>query len=145
MEKETINKIPQEIEEKKNDKYNTPDFILNWFEDWFDPCPVNPQFNGLKIEWKDKTYVNPPYSNPLPWVLKGIEENKNNKRIAFLLRADTSTRYFSELINAGATILFFFGRLSFKNQEWSYDGKQKANFASMLCILSKSKLTGGEE
>ena len=29
---------------------------------FFDPCPVEPKFNGLEIKWKDLNFVNPPYS-----------------------------------------------------------------------------------
>ncbi|GAG08355.1 unnamed protein product, partial [marine sediment metagenome] len=47
------------------DNWITPEWIKEIFEGWFDPCPYNPnpKINGLNIEWKDKTYVNPPYSS----------------------------------------------------------------------------------
>ena len=116
-----------------NDNYATDECILELFENWFDPCPLNdnPEFDGLKINWKDKTYVNPPYSKPLPWVLKAIEENKKGNRIVMLLRMDTSTKWFKELQEAGAKFLWINGRLRFNT------GKP-ANFPSMLVILSKS-------
>lgn len=60
------------------DSYPTPTWLLNCFEGFFDPCPLNdsPTFDGLSIDWKKKTYVNPPYSNPLPWVKKAIRERE---------------------------------------------------------------------
>ena len=114
-----------------NDNYVTDDSILQLFKDWFDPCPLNdnPNIDGLKLDWKDKTYVNPPYSKPLPWVLKAIEENKKDKLIVMLLRMDTSTRWFKELQEAGAKFLWINSRLRFGT------GKP-APFPSMLVILN---------
>ena len=118
-----------------NDNYVTDDSILQLFKDWFDPCPLNdnPNIDGLKLDWKDKTYVNPPYSKPLPWVLKAVEENKKGKLIVMLLRMDTSTRWFKELQEAGAKFLWINGRLRFGT------GKP-APFPSMLVILNSSHI-----
>jgi hypothetical protein len=112
------------------DNYATPEWLMSVFGDWFDPCPLNPNpdFDGLKIKWKDKTYVNPPYSNPLKWVEKAIKESKRGKTIVMLLRVDTSTKWFAKLVEAKAEILWFNGRLKF------IDNKP-ANFPSMLVIL----------
>ncbi len=88
----------------------------------------NYETDGLKIEWGDKTYVNPPYSNPLPWVEKAIEENKKGHMIVMLLRVDTSTKWFAKLIEAKAQILWINGRLK-------HHTGSSANFASMLVIL----------
>ena len=110
------------------DDYKTPDWILNMFKDWFDPCPLHAtHLTGLEIAWGFKTFVNPPYSNPLPWVEKAIEENKKGKMIAMLLRVDTSTKWFAKLIEADAEILWFSKRLKFTDKP--------ANFPSMLVIL----------
>lgn len=115
-----------------NDNYATDNRLMELFNDWFDPCPLNenPLINGLNIEWKDKTYVNPPYSKPLVWVEKAIEENKKGKTIVMLLRMDTSTKWFKELQEAGALFLWINGRLRFNNLK-------PANFPSMLVILNK--------
>jgi len=117
-----------------NDNYATDKCIMELFENWFDPCPLNdnPSTNGLLIEWKDKTYVNPPYSKPLLWVNKAIEENKKNKTIVMLLRMDTSTEWFKRLQEANAKFLWINKRLKFRT------GKP-ANFPSMLVILSKNE------
>lgn len=125
------------------DNWGTPNWLMDVFSDWFDPCPLNPNstINGLELEWKDKTYVNPPYSKPLPWVKKAIEENKKGKTIAMLLKVDTSTRWYAKLVEAKAHILFLNGRLKFKGDNY-YNGTGKlspANFPSMLIILSKEK------
>lgn len=115
-----------------NDNYATDICIMELFDGWFDPCPLNPDYtiNGLDIDWKDKTYVNPPYSKPLPWVDKAISENKKGKLIVMLLRMDTSTEWFKRLQEAGAKFLWINKRLKFRT------GKP-ANFPSMLVILNR--------
>ena len=121
------------------DKWNTPDWLMKIFEGWFDPCPDNPVSDGLKIDWKDKTYVNPPYSNPLPWVEKAIEESKKGKTIVMLLKVDTSTRWFAKLNEAKAKIFWLNGRIKFKNQETKLQQSQwkPAGFPSMLVVLAQ--------
>ena len=120
------------IKTKESDNRATPRWLLEVFEGWFDPCPLNPNpiTDGLEIEWKDKTYVNPPYSKPLPWIEKAIEENKKGKTIAMLLKVDTSTKWYAKLIEARAHIFWINGRLRFANNS-------PANFPSMLVILQK--------
>jgi len=105
---------------------------MDCFVGWFDPCPLNSDYktDGLSIDWEDKTYVNPPYSNPLGWVRKAIEESKKGKLIVMLLRVDTSTKWFAELVEAGAHFFWASQRIKFV-------GKGSPNFASMLVILNR--------
>lgn len=119
-----------------NDNYATDEWIINIFNGWFDPCPLddNPKFDGLDLEWKDKTFVNPPYSRPINWVKKAIEESKKGKMIALLLRVDTSTEWFKLLIDADAHILWINKRLKHKTGS-------PANFPSMLVILKKEVIS----
>ena len=120
-------------EQMNGDSYNTPKWLMELFEGWFDPCEISigelRMFDGLGSSWKDKTFVNPPYSDPLPWVLKGIEENKKGKTIVFLLKLDCSTKWFMALKNANAHIIL-------PNERIKYNGKTPA-FSSMIAILSK--------
>ena len=124
-----------------NDNYATDKRIMSLFSDWFDPCPLdkNPKFNGLEIEWKDKTYCNPPYSNPLPFVKKAIEESKKGKLIVLLLKMDTSTKWFKELQEAGAHFLWINGRLHYNGLHHTYNGNVPFPFPSMFAILDGSK------
>ena len=117
-------------DEMKGDSYATPTWLMDVFEGWFDPCPLNfnPEFDGLSIEWGNKTYVNPPYSEPLKWVEKAIRESKKGKLVVMLLRADTSTKYFARCVEEGEVI--FFGRRIKFNGKTPY-------FASMLVIFNK--------
>lgn len=123
------------IQTKKSDQFPSDEWILRTFDDWFDPCPLNdsPTIDGLTIEWKDKTYVNPPYSNPLPWVRKAIAESRGGKRIVMLLKMDTSTKWFAELQQAGAEFVWLSKRLK-------YGTNCAAPFPSMLVFLTRQEV-----
>ena len=85
----------------------------------FDPCPYNEGDivnDGLKIEWGNVNYINPPYSRALKeaFVIKAIEESKKGKICVMLLPVSTSTKLFHEWIKPNAKeIEFIKGRLKF--------------------------------
>jgi hypothetical protein len=110
------------------DHHATPDWLAKFFEDWYDPCPLHPTFNGLKIDWKDPTYANIPYSDPEPWVDKAIAESKKGVRVILLTRVDPSTQWWLKLVAEGARVATFFGRIKFT-------GPGSPNFASALWFL----------
>ena len=118
---------------KKSDCYATDDWVLSLFEGWFDPCALSDNeglrsFDGLGSSWRDRTFVNPPYSAPLPWVEQGIRENRKGKTIVFLLKHDSSTKWYKLLHEAGAHFLMISGRLK------HHTGKP-ANFPSLIAVL----------
>lgn len=114
------------------DNYPTPKSIKRMFENWFDPCELSKgelrAFDGLGSGWEDRTFVNPPYSKPLPWVMKAIQESKKGKRIVMLLKADTSTEVYAALHKAKADIFWCSKRLH-------YGEMSPAMFPSMLVFL----------
>lgn len=62
-----------------NQNVNTPEWIIEQLEGVFgafdfDPCPANPDFDGLAIDWKDLNFVNPPYKNLDRWIVKATAE-----------------------------------------------------------------------
>jgi len=85
----------------------------------FDPCPLNhniSEWDGLKIEYKERNYINPPYSRQLKeaFVYKAIEESKKGKLCVMLLPVSTSTKLFHDYILPNATkIEFVRGRIKF--------------------------------
>ncbi len=113
------------------DNYHTPTWIKEMFDGWYDPCPYNPKpsINGLLVDWKNKTYVNPPYSNPLPWVVKAIEERDKGKTVALLLKLDTTTKWYYALEEANAHIMFIGERVKFNGRS--------PPFCNILVILEK--------
>ena len=115
--------------------------------DAFDPCGPTPEglreFDGLG-KWEGKTlFLNPPYSNVEPWLKHAIEEQALGKTIIVLLRVDTSTDWFHDLVVPFAEVRYIRGRVAFvlandyidKNQKLHRKGERsRANFASMLAI-----------
>ena len=99
----------------------------------FDPCPNNPNFNGLEIEWGKSNYINPPYKTKLQdaFVKKAVEESNKGKICVMLLPARTGTKRFHELILPNAQeIRFLKDRLCFG------DNKKRAPFDSMVIVFN---------
>lgn len=87
----------------------------------FDPCPPNPDFDGLKCDWSGNVYVNPPFKNIKPWLNKAKHEWSNEKceSVTILMPVRTETRYFwecmGELLDLGKVQVFFIPKkLKFK-------------------------------
>ncbi len=120
-----------------SDKYQTDEWLWNLCvdENTWDPCPIdwNPDLHAcsLAMDWTaNRIFMNPPYSNPLPWIEKAIETHqKNGTFIAMLLKHDSSTKWYRLLHEAGAHILMCSKRLK-------YGTKTGAAFPSILVVLS---------
>ena len=96
----------------------------------FDPCPSNPTFNGLEIEWGKRNFVNPPYGKEIgKWIKKGFEEWKKRKLVVFLIPSRTDTKWWHEYVMKANEIRFIEGRLRFD------DYKNSAPFPSCLIIF----------
>ena len=104
--------------------------LVNYFHFDLDPCPVNwdGSFDGLQIPWKDKNYVNCPYSKKLAWVKKAKIEQDNGKMSVFFLPVDTSTQWYHDWIFRYSMVLWIRGRVT------SDLGKTPA-FSSLLAIF----------
>lgn len=108
-----------------NNDYNyatPPLFYLGLNEEFhfdFDPCPYNENeilIDGLKIDWGNINFVNPPYSQKLKelFVIKAIEESKKGKTCVLLIPVSTSTKLFHDHIKPNAKeIRFVKGRIKF--------------------------------
>lgn len=112
-----------------NDKYNTPTWLKEHFKNHYDPCPENHIVDGLRGDWESPAFVNPPYSKPIIWINKAIEQAKKGVAVVMLLRVDPSTYWYKLLIEYGCHIAYFNERLKFS------DLKTNPNFASMLVYL----------
>lgn len=90
-----------------SDDWGTPPEFYNKLNDEFDfnfdPCPLGHDINewdGLKIDWKERNYINPPYSRKLKeaFVRKAVVEARKGKLCVMLLPVSTSTQLFHKVI-----------------------------------------------
>ena len=83
----------------------------------FDPCPTNPSFDGLKVEWGRSNYVNPPYGNVIAkWLAKACDEQRKGNTSVFLIPSRTDTRWWHDYVMNANEIRFVRGRLKFNDQ-----------------------------
>jgi len=105
------------------DDWATPPQLLqqlnNEFNFNFDPCPYMHNINdwdGLKIDWKERNFINPPYRRKLKelFVKKAIEESKKGRLCVMLIPVSTSTLLFHEhILPNSSDIRFLRGRVKF--------------------------------
>jgi len=97
----------------------------------FDPCPSNHTFDGLKISWGKRNFVNPPYGRQIGlWIKKGYEEYRKGKIIVFLIPSRTDTIWWHDFIMKANEIRFIEGRLKFSEYHNS------APFPSAIVIFN---------
>lgn len=110
------------MSEAKGDSWGTPDYLYEWAKGLFGPFdtdpatspdnPLNtslwytgePGKDGLKRPWFGRVFLNPPYSKPRPWLARAASEIENgNAELVFaLLKYDTSTRWWNEVVAPSA-------------------------------------------
>ncbi len=113
-----------------SDSSKTPQWILDMYHDYFDPCPLddNPKFDGLSIPWKKYNYINPPYSDKVPWIKKAITEMELGNTSVMLLPYDTRAVWYFDLVVPKSDILSLRGPLHLDN------GKHP-RYGSMLAVF----------
>jgi site-specific DNA-methyltransferase (adenine-specific) len=143
MNKETINRDGL----VNNDSWATPEYIYNKLNDEFnfdfDPCPIDHNidlWDGLKVDWGKRNFVNPPYNriDKPKFITKAFEEYKKDKLVVMLLPVATSTKQFHEIIYPNAEIRFVKGRIKFKgiNTNGKYVTSKTGKHDSMICIFN---------
>ena len=132
---------------RRMDDWKSPRWIMELLEIedfWADPCPIGGLENNpddLEGEWQIAShlfgiYINPPYSDPKPWVKKAIRTHlRYETKIVMLLKHDSSTAWFRMLQEAGAEFLFPYGRLTFEAAGDSPNAGLPASFPSVLAGL----------
>ena len=109
----------------------------------FDPCPFEhdlSKWDGLKIEWGERNYINPPYSRITKeaFILKAIDESKKGKLCVMLLPVSTSTKIFHDhILPNKKEIRFIKGRLKFSgvNTKGEYVTNKPGMHDSMIVIF----------
>jgi site-specific DNA-methyltransferase (adenine-specific) len=120
-------KTPPELYKNLDDKYRFT----------FDPCPINPTFDGLSIDWGDSNFVNPPYGRHIKrWVKKSFLQAQKGRLVVLLIPSRTCTKYWHKYVMQAQEILFIKGRLRF-------DGlKYPAPFSSAIFVfIQKTRIT----
>lgn len=112
----------------------------------FDPCPINPKFDGLEVEWGKSNFVNPPYGRYKEgkyakksaqdlFVKKAYEESQKGKLVVLLIPVRTSSERWQIYIldNPNAEIRFMPKRFKFSKSS------DTAMFCSAIVIFYPSK------
>lgn len=102
-----------------------PDFLT------FDDSEVCNLIGGYSL----KIFVNPPYSNPLPFVKRAAELKQAGHLVVMLLPADKSTKWYSVIQeNASEVIDIIGGRINFINPITGEEVKGN-NKGSMIVVF----------
>ena len=128
-----------------SDRWRSPAWILKMFETYHDPCPIDYKIDAFSYDWcehHDQVYVNPPYSDPSPWVEKAIEQVRKypDSIVVMLLRHDSSTKWFNMLHESGAHFIMTQGRLDFDSPDGYGIPGSCARFPSVLAVLSSQNM-----
>lgn len=97
------------------------------------------ELNCLKRWWGRNKHVllNPPFSNPLPFVLKAVEQAQHDNQIDMLLPADNSTAWFRIAQMHAAEIIWIVGDVEIeKTGENDDEFKLNACRSGRLAFLS---------
>ena len=118
-----------------SDNWSTPKDVYVTLNDEFnfdfDPCPLEqwPYIDGLKVEWGERNFVNPPYSKIKYWCKKAYEEWQKGKTVVMLIPSRTDTKYWHDYIMKATEIRFIKGRLKFGK------AKNSAPFPSAIIVF----------
>lgn len=96
----------------------TPTALLNVIqkmffkgEDFFDPCPSDPDFDGLRIKWHGNCYVNPPFKELPRWIQKAVFEERPT---AILMPFRSAARYLHrDLLPHASALVIWCNRMCF--------------------------------
>lgn len=101
-----------------SDYWYTPRYVLERVESfmgpYFDPCPIDPQQNGLEIAWGADCFINPPYSEKLMnlFIDKAKHEFADTKRFLWLVNFSNSKKT-KRLLEIGTSICLPNKRINF--------------------------------
>lgn len=130
-----------------SDDWKTPEKVYNplneEFKFDFDPCPYQhdlTKWDGLKIEWGESNFINPPYSRKLKeaFILKAIEESKKGKLCVMLIPVSTSSAIFHDhILPNKKEIRYIRGRVKFSgyNTKGEYVTNNSGMHDSMIVIF----------
>lgn len=120
-----------------SDHWATPTDVFNdlnkEFKFNFDPCPLYSDY-GLIGHWKERCFVNPPFSVVSDFLEYGMIEMDHGccELLVYLVASRTDTKWFHDIVLRRANeIRFLRGRLKFGNS------KNSAPFPSCVIIFNR--------
>lgn len=142
----------------RSDNWATPPYVYDElnarFDFNFDPCPLKHDitlWDGLEIEWKERNFINPPYSVDLKtkFILKAVKESKKGKLCVMLLPViGTSTKLFHDIIlqNITEPIRFWERRIKFigYNSKGELVSNKSPMHDSMVVVFDGQKTSNNE-
>lgn len=111
-----------------SDMWGTPPELVKEMEAEFGPFELDPcaepqtakaprfftiRENGLTAIWRGRVFLNPPYSNPTPWLQRAVEHAREGNLVVALLPASTDTNWFHDLVLPNAEVRFIRQRVRF--------------------------------
>jgi len=108
-----------------NQDWRTPTEIYNGmdkeFHFDFDPCPNNPNFDGLTCEWGNSNFINPPYKTKIQdaFIKRAFEESKKGKLSVALIPVRTASRRWQNFILNQDSVEIRFMPKRFKFSDYS--------------------------
>lgn len=120
------------------------------FEFDYDPCPFPkpPEYDGLRAEWGQSNYVNPPFGSytdphdgkkkgPTAWARKAIEEHRKGKRVVLVYPID---KWVHMLLAEGAKVR------NLKDVRWratedGSEGPGTGRWVAMFILEPKDQVT----
>ena len=121
-------KTPESI----RDLWRTPKAVFDYYDKRFNfvgdvaasasnkLCPyyIDQQEDALKADlWFPRNWLNPPFSDITPWIVKSIEQMAIGNTTVMLLPADTSVKWFKLAFDHCTECHFISGRLAFINEQ----------------------------
>jgi len=116
------------------------EIVRRWGID-FDPCPYpRPEWDGLRVHWGRRCFVNPPYGLGVGrWLDKAILEigHECTKYVVFLLHARTDTRWFHDYVVPHACEVYAVrGRVQFISPS-EEGGPMRNPFPSIIVVFDE--------
>jgi hypothetical protein len=135
----------EEIDADETSKYIvTPPDVYEALDDEFhfdfDPCPLNPDFDGLKVPWGKSNYVNPPFvrrgepASITDFARKAIAESKLGNLSVLVVPAHS--HYMNMLLEAGAEQPRSMGRVRWLHTE---TGEPMSSPPAVTCFILRGK------
>ena len=97
----------------------------------FDPCPHGFMIDGLKEDWGQSNFVNPPFKTIALWIQKAWAEHQKGKRVVMLIPSRTDTRWWHDYVMKASEIRFIKGRLKYSGAKFN------APFPSCVVVFDR--------